>query len=103
MKKQAHNGRPRTSQEGLKRLLSLGIKKYHLANMLGVDSSTVSQWVRLKRVGVTSVGRIAVVPQLRERITPFDVRPDVDRETIEQSIAAARAWSKQQAIRKGTN
>ena len=90
-----NNGRaPRTPREGLKRLLGLGVKKYHLATLLGVDSSTVSQWIRLQRVGIDTVGRIAVVPELRDAISPFDVRPDIERDVIEQSIAAARVWVK---------
>ena len=78
--------------EGLERLLALGYTQAQLARMLDADTATVNQWLRYGRVGSRMVGRISFVPELRNKITLRQVRPDMTSQEIMQTRANARKW-----------
>lgn len=85
--------------DGMRALQAVGFSQAQLARMYDVDTATVSQWVRLQRVGEWRVGRTNFIPELRGVITAAEVRPDLDAHELKRSIDEARVWARNTAKR----
>lgn len=86
---------PRTNGVStIKPLLALGYTQAQLSRMFQVDTCTTSVWVRTNRVGERCVGRVRHIPELKGRVTPEALRPDLDEGRMRVVSLMAKEWDK---------
>jgi DNA-binding transcriptional regulator YdaS (Cro superfamily) len=77
---------------GYPALAALGYSQASLARMFDVDTATTNQWHRFNRVGERMLGRVKFIPELKSKVTPAQLRPDLSKERIAASVAEAKEW-----------